>query len=376
MIEPSSMPRVAIIYLSYNTRPYIDEVVASLERLSYPKDRLDFIIVDNNSPDGSATVIRDQVVPKSGVSIPNVIFFPNPTNEGFAAGNNIGINRALLDGADYVFLLNNDAKFHPDALTEAVKLAESDQTIGSVQSFMLLWQAPETVNSTGGMVHFLGFGFVRDNGRPVSEVFPPLPEGGEGGVGAFDGAEINYASGAAVLYRASVLKKVGLLDPFLFLYHEDLELGWRIRLAGYRNVFSKKSIVYHHYEFKRSIAKFFWMERNRILVHFSHLKIPTLLLLIPFMAALEIALMVFALKGGWLKEKGRVYLALLQPKTWRYVRKKRTESEILRRVPDKEIVRLWTARIEHQETSSPSVEKIGNPALVVIWRVLRWLISW
>lgn len=357
-------PRVAIVYLSYNTRPYIDEVISSLEALRYPHDRVEFIVVDNNSPDGSAEVIRERVLPKSGITIPHVTFFPNPTNEGFAAGNNIGINHALLEDVDYVYLLNNDAKFHPDALMEAVKLAESDQTIGSVQSFMLLWQKPDVVNSTGGMVHFLGFGFVRDNGRRACDVTIP------------DGAEINYASGAAVLYRASVLKKVGLLDPFLFLYHEDLELGWRIRLAGLKNVFSKLSIVYHHYEFKRSVAKFFWMERNRILVHASHLKAATLALIIPLMALMEFVLIAFAFKGGWIKEKGKVYLALLRPSTWSYVWKKRRESALFRVVSDREIARLWTAKIEHQETSNPLVEKIGNPLLVVVWRFLRLVIRW
>ncbi len=357
-------PRVAIVYLSYNTRPYLDEVISSLASLRYPRDRVEFIMVDNASPDGSADVIRQRVLPKSGATIPNVTFFPNLTNEGFAGGNNIGMNHALLKGADYVYLLNNDAKFHPDALIEAVKLAESDQTIGSVQSLMLLWQRPHVVNSTGGMVHFLGFGFVRDNGRLLSDV------------NARDGSEIAYASGAAVLYRASVLKKVGLLDPFLFLYHEDLELGWRIRLGGFKNVLAAHSLVYHHYEFKRSMAKFFWMERNRVLVHFSHLKWPTILLLAPLLVVMECALIVFAVRGGWLKEKLRVYAALLRPSVWKYVVRKRLTSSMLRTVTDREILRLWTGRIAHQETSNPVVEKIGNPILSAVWAVLKRVIVW
>src|SRR3989344_217112 len=76
------LPRVAIIYLAYNSKPYLDEVVASVENLQYPKDHIEFIIVDNHSPDGSAEVIRQSVVPKSGKSLPRVTFFPNPTNDG------------------------------------------------------------------------------------------------------------------------------------------------------------------------------------------------------------------------------------------------------------------------------------------------------
>lgn len=357
-------PRVAIVYLSYNSRPYLEEVMASIGALTYPKDRIELIIVDNDSPDQSADLIREAVVPQSGKTLPNVTFFPNPTNDGFAAGNNIGINHALLEDVDYVYLLNNDAKFHPDAMTEAVAMAESDKTIGSVQSLLLLWNQPDIVNSTGGMVHFLGFGFVRDNGRTVSEIT------------AADGEEIAYASGAAVLYRASVLKEVGLLDPFLFLYHEDLELGWRIRLHGFRNVCAKKSTAYHQYEFKRSIQKFFWMERNRILVHVSHLKTWTILLLIPFWIPLELALIVFGIKGGWIKEKLRVYAALLDPKTWAYVARKRTESRLIRRVSDREIVRLFTGKILHQETKNPIVDFIANPMLSAIWLGVRKMVVW
>lgn len=357
-------PRVAIIYLAYNSRPYLEEVTLSVERLSYPKEKIEFIIVDNDSPDNSAEMIRELILPKSGESLPKVTFFPNPTNDGFAAGNNIGINHALLEGADYVFLLNNDAKFHPDALTEAVELAESNKKIGSVQSLMLLWQDPKTVNSTGGVVHFLGFGYVRDNGRLLSDIT------------AKDGDEIAYASGAAVLYRASVLREVGLLDPELFLYHEDLELGWRIRLAGYKNVLSRSSIVYHKYEFKRSIKKFFWMERNRVLVHFSHLRVMTLVLLCPLMILLEIALLAFAIKGGWIKEKLFVYIELLSPRWWKYVLKKRRESKLLRKVSDREIVRMFTPRIEHQETKNVVVDSIGNPLLTFVWWFLKKIIIW
>ena len=276
----------------------------------------------------------------------------------------MGINHALLHGADYVFLHNNDLKLEPGAIREAVSLAESDPKIGSVQSFMKLWSAPDRVNSTGGMVHFLGFGFVRDNGRLAEDVM------------ASDGSEIAYASGAAVLYRASVLREVGLLDPFLFLYHEDLELGWRIRLAGYRNVFSKNSVTYHNYKFKRAFAKFYWMERNRYIVHFTHLKIATLILLSPFLFGIECMMFVSSIKGGWWKEKFSAYLEAFRPAVWKHILDGRKKSAHLRRVSDREIVRMFTAKVEHQETSSFVVDKIGNPVLSVVWFVLKRVIFW
>jgi GT2 family glycosyltransferase len=274
------------------------------------------------------------------------------------------MEHALRNGAVYVYLQNNDAKLHPAAIREAVALAEGDERIGSVQSLMLLWQDPDAVNSTGGMVHFLGFGFVRDNGKFLKDVRAP------------DGEEIAYASGAAVLYRGAALKDVGLLDPYLFLYHEDLELGWRIRLAGFRNVLSTKSVAYHRYEFGRSVKKLYWMERNRWLVHLSHLKAATLCLIVPFMLVEELALIAFAIKGGWWQQKLKAWAAAFDPRSWTYLAKKRKESRRIRTVGDADIVRIWTGKIEHQETSNPVVEKFANPTLDFIWRGLRFVIRW
>lgn len=346
------IPKVAIIYLSFNGKRYLDEVLSALRALNYQRDKLEFIFVDNASSDGSQEYLKN---------VSDITFFTNEKNLGFAEGNNIGIQHAISNKADYVFLHNNDLKLHPDAIKEAVELAESDPKIGSVQSFMTLWKHPDIVNSSGGMVHFLGFGFVRDNGKKSDKVMEWRS----------NGEEIAYASGAAVLYRAEVLKKVGFLDPFLFLYHEDLELGWRIRLAGFKNVLSLRSRAFHDYEFKRSVKKFYWMERNRWLVHFSHLKPQTLTLILPWMILLEIPLLIFAIFGGWFNQKLLVYVNLFKPRIWKYVLRKRRESSMIRTVADAEIVRLFTCNIEHQETNNPLVTKIGNPILCLVWKGIK-----
>ncbi len=349
------VPKVAIIYLSYNSRKYLEEVILHLKNLDYPKDRLELIFVDNVSTDGTREYLS---------KVEGITYFPNEENTGFAEGNNLAIRYAMENGADYVYLNNPDLKLDKHAITEAVKLAESDEKIGSVQSFMKLWRQEDVINSTGGQIHFLGFGYVGENTMKVSDSK------------AVDGQEIAYSSGAAVLYKLSVLKKVGLLDSYLWMYHEDLELGWRIRLAGYKNVLAKKSVAFHDYEFSRSIKKFFWMERNRFLVHFSHLKIPTLILLLPFFVIMEIALLPFAILGGWTKEKFRAYGGLFKPETIRYLKLKRRESKKIRKVTDKEIAALFTAKIEHQETSNFIVTKIGNPSLVIVWGAVKRIIVW
>src|SRR3989338_8134158 len=94
------LPRVAIIYLCYNNRSYLPEVFESLRALNYPSEKLEIVVVDNDSKDGSPDWLREQ----GGVT-----FMPSATNLGFAQGNNLGMKHALLGGADYVYLLNGDA---------------------------------------------------------------------------------------------------------------------------------------------------------------------------------------------------------------------------------------------------------------------------
>jgi len=362
--------KVAIIYLSYNARPYIDDVVLSLEQQTYPSDQLKLIIVDNPGQDDSLDYIKKQILPRSKKSLPEVELIANQENAGFAIGNNQGIKSALDQGYDYVYLLNNDAKLDPEAIERVVEVAEADPKIGSVQSLMLLWQNPEVINSTGGMVHFLGFGFVRDNGKSL-----PLSKG-EARRGFWVNQEIAYASGAAALYRADLLRRIGLFDEFLWLYHEDLELGWRIRLAGYKNVLAEKSIAYHHYEFSRSIKKWFWMERNRWIVLLTHLRWRTLLLLLPSLLVVELAIYIASIRSGWIREKFLSCLDLLRPATLKNIAAKRRVSQELRKVSDKEIVRLFTAKIEHQETSGPILKYLINPAMSLVWYLIRFLIRW
>ncbi|MBU0531107.1 MAG: glycosyltransferase family 2 protein [Candidatus Uhrbacteria bacterium] len=371
-------PKVAIVYLSYNSRPYLDEVVLSIEKQTYPRELIKLVIVDNPAEDDSAKYIEKKILPRSGDTLPEIAFFPNGKNEGFAIGNNLGINHALLEGYDYVYLLNNDAKLHSEAIERAVELAESDSQIGSVQSLMLLWQDPDVVNSTGGMIHYLGFGFVRDNGKKLERQALACYSERSNSLKAVAPmhCEIAYASGAAVLYRAELLQRIGAFDEFLWLYHEDLELGWRIRLAGYKNAIATRSICYHHYEFSRSISKWFWMERNRYVVMFTHLHWRTLLLIAPALLLMDLIVWGGSLKSGFIKEKFSSCVDLWRPKTLRNIAAKRRISRESRKVSDCEIMSLYTAKIEHQETNNPIVTHIVNPFFALYWRIIYRFICW
>ncbi|MBI2551627.1 glycosyltransferase family 2 protein [Candidatus Uhrbacteria bacterium] len=354
--------RVGIVYLSYACVPLLPEVVSAWKKLTYPKDKLSVYFVDNASQDGALPLMRRLLDEDVGHELPRVKIIANETNLGFAAGNNVGIRQAIADGAEFVYLHNDDLRLDPRAIDEVVaKMA--DPTVGAVQSLVCYWDDEGKVNTSGNMIHFLGFGFARDNGRRRFEITVK------------DGEEIAYASGAAVLMRASALEEVGSLEEHYWMYHEDLELGWRFRLAGWKSVIATSSLAFHRYEFKRSIKKFFWMERNRWLVMLSLLKIPSLVLLVPWMVLLEVAAMPIRIRGGWAGEIKNVYLYLLRPTTWKHIRGKRKQIALIRKTSDRDVMRLWTGKVEHQETDSPFV-RLLNPLLAGLWRVVYFWVRW
>lgn len=362
-------PKVAIIYLSFHCEPYIDDVVSSLRKLSYPKDNIEFIIVDNPHPEYGHSVryLEENAMPMSGKELPHITLLPQKENLGFAGGNNAGIDWALANGFDYIYFHNNDGFMASNCLEPLVEAMEADKTIGAAQSLMLLHPETELVNSTGNSFHYLGFGFCDEyRTRYVDLKLPPVKE-------------INYASGGSLIMRADLIKQYGKWDSDFFMYHEDLEWSFRMRMARYKIVLVKDSIFYHKYQFSRSISKFYWMERNRFGVMLMFFRWPTLLLLAPIALALELGLWLFAVKGGWAKEKVKVYKYWLNLKNWSLWLKKRKYIQQIRKINDREILKTAASGIYFQEKFMMNfwLVYIGNPIMkLYYWVVVRGLIWW
>ncbi|EKD32912.1 MAG: hypothetical protein ACD_76C00117G0001 [uncultured bacterium] len=356
-------PTVAVIYVSYNARPFLDDAVFSLENMNYAKDSVELVIIDNASGDDSAQYLESKLVPRLRNQFKHVAFFPNLYNSGFAGGYNQGMRYALEREVDYVYLLNADAKVAPDFLDRVVDVCEQDAKIGAAQSAMLLAQEPDKINSSGNMIHFLGFGFSRDS-RESADMLSRY----------CDGDEIAYASGAAVLLRVRALREVGLFLEELFMYHEDLDLGLRMRIAGWKSVIAPSSVAYHHYEFSRSIKKFYFMERNRIAILLIHLRITTLLLIAPAFFAMELGILFFSIRSGWFMTKLFSYAGLLKPSFIKIILENRKRSFGLRTISDREATRLFCGSIMYQEIKNPLLEFVANPVFNLYWKIIRNLI--
>lgn len=335
---------------------------ASLAEVDYPRERWEFHLVDNSPGDGTLAAARREI-DRWGERLPTVVVHEPGDNVGFAIGNNIALRAAMAGGVDYCFLLNPDATFEPRALAEVVAVAVRNPDAGSVQSLLVLGDEPDVVNTSGNHIHFLGFGYVGGY-RSRREDVPSEPR------------EITTASGACVLLPARVLATVGLLDETLWLYHEDLDLGWRIRLAGFRSLLAPASVCRHHYEFSRSLGKWYWMERNRWIVVLKNYRLATILLLLPALVVADVGLLLMSAKGGWLGAKLRALVWFLRPSAWTYLIRARHAVGRLRRVPDRALLQRFTAIIDYPDFRSPVVTKLIEPVWRVVLRLLRVLVRW
>lgn len=357
-----SEPTVAIVTVLWKSADFLPALFDGLAQLAYPRDRVMMHIVDNNPGDGSLEAVKRLRGVYEG-RLPSIVLHEPGFNTGFAGGNNLAMREAIANGTEYVYLLNHDAAFEPEALREAVRVAETDPGIGSVQSLLVLQQNPEEVNSTGNAIHYLGMGYCmgyHGDRRRVPDAVK----------------SIAYASGAAVLYPTRVLKEVGLLDETLWLYHEDLDLGWRILLSGCRNVLAPRSVVRHRYEFSRSISKWYWMERNRIAVVLKNYRLATIILLLPQLIIADLALFIFALKGGWWREKIRASAWFLTSGAWSFIFRGRREIAKIRRVPDRAILEFFSPVIAYQEFEDLFVTAIVNPAWRLLFSFVKLIVVW
>ena len=203
------------------------------------------VLVDNGSSDGSVAHVRER--------FPRVRVIESDRNLGFAAGNNLALRELTTP---YAVLLNNDTRVRPGWLAALVAAAESEPWVGSVQAKLVFAERPGVLQSTGTLLLSDGSGGDRGSGEPD-----------DGRYGRRE--EVFAACAAAALYTREALAEVGLLDESFFMYYEDTDLGWRLRLAGWKTLFEPAAVVEHaHAATAAAGSPFmrFHSERNRLLM--------------------------------------------------------------------------------------------------------------
>jgi len=204
---------VHVLVINWNGMEHLQECFGSLCASAYANAR--FVLVDNASADGSVGFVRREFGRDARVEIVEC-----GANLGWSGGNNVGMERALEAGADYVFLLNNDTAVAPDCIEHLVTFAEAHPEAGGVAPKMLLFDQPDIINSIGVECSLVGVGW-------------------DIGLGRVDGPEwseprkVLGLCGGACLLRCEALRKTGLLPSDFDIYLDDLDLSLRLWDAGY-----------------------------------------------------------------------------------------------------------------------------------------------
>lgn len=361
--------KVVIVYLCWGGEPYtyLRDALLGISQQTYPREQLTLVIVYNAHPlnEASAYPYIEQCVAEFREPLPRVVLLEQEENLGFSGGNNVGMKWALVHGFDYLFLHNADGYLSKHCIEELVRVCEEDNTIAEAQALILLEPESHLVNSAGNSFHYLGFGFCDQHRQEKS-----LIQG-------FGVRDIGYASGAAVLLRVSLLKQYGLWEEEYFLYHEDTDYSFRMRLLGYRVVLAPKAEFFHKYHFARNRSKYYWMQRNRfaILLQFFHLK--TLLLILPMLLVVEAGLLFTSLQGGWWREQFTSYRYWLSWRHWRFWLKKRVKIQESRKITEQDFIQYLVSEIHFQEGEGENffLRSFGNPLMRMYWRCAKKLLQ-
>ena len=215
----NSLPPIDVIIVNYNGMHFLPACLNSLFASDYPD--FSVIVVDNASSDGSVGWIKD--------NYPDVMLIENQVNEGFGRANTAGILRGT---AEFVVFLNSDTRVAKNWLCPLVAVMLKYENCGAVCSKLVFMDHPELINAAGGGMNFVGFGYDIDM------------------FSLTDGASVQtknvlFPTAAACMVRRSAFKDVGGFDSQFFMYHEDVDLGWRLNLMGYFVKYVPQSLVWH-----------------------------------------------------------------------------------------------------------------------------------
>lgn len=271
--------RVSVVVPNYNGIAFVEACFQALLR-DAPQSEL--IMVDNGSADGSRELVEER--------FPRVRVIALDKNYGFCRAANEGMRAA---SSPYVILLNNDTEVLPGFVRALVRALQADSKAFSAGAKMIQLHEQEKIDDAGNFYCALGWAFARGKDKSV-EYYEKADE-------------IFAACGGAVIYRKAVLERIGYLDEAHFAYLEDIDLGWRAKIAGYRNLYAPKARVLHvgsgtsgsrYNEFKVHLSS-----RNSVYLAYKNMPAFQILLNFPFLFAGFVIKYLFFVKKGL----GKIY---------------------------------------------------------------------
>ena len=266
---------VSVIIPNYNGEYFLKACLEALKGQTF--DDMEVILVDNASTDDSIKLAKELYREIRVIELHD--------NTGFAYAVNRGIEAAK---GEYVLLLNNDTIVFPNFVKNQYKMIKGKPDVFSCSALMIQNQNHELVDDAGDELAVLGWGFAPDRDKPVSGCGVPH--------------EVFSSCAGAAIYRKAVFDEIGLFDESFFAYLEDMDVGYRARLAGYRNLYNPYAKVYHlgsassgsrHNAFKVELSA-----RNSMYMMKKNMPVWQYILNLPFIVAgIAIKTVYFAKKG-------------------------------------------------------------------------------
>ena len=272
------MEKVIVIIPQFNNIDLLKNCIATLENQN--DKSFDILVVDNNSTDGT----RDYLSKKD-----NIIKILLDDNIGFAAGVNKGFEYAIKNDYEYAILLNNDTEVDKNFVSSLKYAIEKDSKIFSVSSFMISLKNKNLIDDTGDSYCILGWGFQNCTGQKVNNYLKRK--------------NIFSACGGASIYNLNILNKIGFLDEAHFAYLEDIDLGYRAKIFGYKNIFDENAICYHvgsatsgskYNSFKVRLSS-----RNNAYLIYKNMPLVQFLINLPFLLLGTLIKQLFFIKKGF-----------------------------------------------------------------------------
>jgi len=243
--------KVGIIIVTFNSQKDIVRLLESIVVQQYK----DFIVylVDNNSKDQTLNIVQKYIAKIT------ICIIPTMTNNGFAKGNNIGIQRAMDEGCDYVFILNPDMQLGNECVDILIDRINSDEKIAVIGPIVLLG------NNQDNIIQFYG---VEANFKTQKKTI--LYAGRKLTNEIRAEIYVGYVLGGAMMMRCSVLKITGLFEEDYFMYNDEIDIANRINKAGFKTLCLRDAVVRHYHDFDINNQKgynlmYYYMMRNKFL---------------------------------------------------------------------------------------------------------------
>ena len=239
---------------------------------------------------------------------------------------------------------------------EMARFLDYNSSVGGAIPKILHVDQRDTINSLGVLINYTGIAYPNLLGQKDPGQIEPFES----------------ACGGIFMLRREVYEAVGGFDEELFVYHEDHDLSWRIRLAGWKLAVTTKAIMYHHYHFNKGVRKFYSSEKNRLYLLLKNMEVKTLALIFPALILVEFSQWFHAMFNGWFLLKIKSYFEILN--LLPTILAKRSKLKSLRKTPDGEITHIYQGTLAVSGIKNPLLTYVLSPILNIYWKLIRNLI--